>query len=123
MKARFLGIVAAIALFAGSSVLQTSPAAAQQVSVNYDYVYFASGSHQRQPPATASSWLVPIKSQSGGQESNGDLFSPPQPPCPLIIQTERYVGSGPTGHLVPVTLTYDFAFLTVVGGSPYNGGA
>lgn len=72
-------------------------------TLTYQYVYFASGPHTRQPrtPSGPGGFTL-IQSLPGGTLSSGDTFvASPQPP------------SQPVG-----TNTYPFAFVNVSGGTP-----
>jgi hypothetical protein len=99
---------AALALLFGLCSIQALPAHAGTVSVTYNYVYFGYvGKHQRQPRALGSyGGFTLIASQPGGQQSTGLTFQPGQLPM-----TEM-VGNA----------TYNFAFVTITGGSTVANG-
>ncbi len=73
-------------------------------TLTYEYVYFASGPHQRQPTRTPGGpgGFTLIQSLPGGTLSSGDTFvASPQ-------QSSKMVGGA----------TYPFAFMNVSGGTP-----
>ncbi len=99
------GAMAVISLFTGATIL-APPARAVTVTVTYEYVYFAAGKHTRQPRNLIGSGFAPISSQPGGQLSSGLQFIPDQPPASQQVSAQ----------------TYDFAFVTVTGGSATSNG-
>jgi hypothetical protein len=119
MKAKFLGTWAAAGVLAGLALLPASVAAASTVDVTYNYVYFVSGPHQRQPRVSGSGGFVLINSQSGGQQTTNNEFSPGELPCTLTIDSTTDVKNGPPKHIVE---NYNFAFVSINGGSPTEGG-
>ena len=74
------------------------------VPVTYNYVYFGSGPHQRQPTRTTSGpgGFTLIQSNTGAMQTTGDVL-------PLGAQPENWLVGG---H------NYQFAFVNVSGGSP-----
>jgi len=107
MKAITFGATAGAAVLAGSLFLTPAPAQASTVSVTYNYLYFVSGPHQRQPRSNGGSGFASIQSLSGGQSATGLTFQPGVLP-----------GAEPVNGQ-----SYKFAFVTVVGGTPVAGGA
>jgi len=75
--------------------------------VTYNYVYFGTtGQHQRQPRTVTNGGFTTIATQSGGQQSTGLTFQPGQLPATEMVGNS----------------TYNFAFVTITGGSKAAGG-
>ncbi|HTW36543.1 MAG TPA: hypothetical protein VMD53_18135 [Rhizomicrobium sp.] len=112
----FVALAGAISL--AGLFIPSAAAEAQTVNVTYDYVYLASGPHMRQPRSTGVNGFYPIQSNSGGQETPNDKFTPGLPPCGLSAVSHQLRH----GIQVTTVTNYMFMFMSLNGGSPTQAG-